>query len=118
VVSGPWKRLVFGHPAHEEGSVNRHAYAFCVMEQFWRGLKRREIYAGASTKWRNPQAELLEGAQWEAIRPDALTALGLPGNPDALLASTPAPWTPPSGNSAGAWPPTPTSGWTRRGRST
>ena len=86
MVSGPWKRLVFGHPAHEDGSVNRHAYAFCVMEQFWRGLKRREIYAGASTKWRNPQAELLEGAQWEAIRPDALTALSLPGNPDALLA--------------------------------
>jgi hypothetical protein len=46
----------------------------------------REIYADASTKWRNPQAELLEGSQWEAIRPDALTALSLPDNPDALLA--------------------------------
>jgi hypothetical protein len=34
----------------------------------------------------NPQAELLEGVQWEAIRPDALTALSLPDNPDALLA--------------------------------
>lgn len=73
VVNGSWRRLVFGHPAREDGSVNRHAYAFCVLERFWRGLKRREIYADASTKWRNPQAELLEGVQWEAIRPDALT---------------------------------------------
>ncbi|GAA5065178.1 TnpA family transposase [Thermocatellispora tengchongensis] len=86
MVNSPWKRLVFGHPIREDGSVNRHAYAFCVLERFWRGLKRREIHADASTKWRNPQAELLEGAQWEAIRPDALTALSLPTDPDALLA--------------------------------
>ena len=37
VVTGPWRRLVFGHPAHEGGAVSRHAYAFCVLEQFWRG---------------------------------------------------------------------------------
>ncbi|GAA2313856.1 hypothetical protein GCM10010149_76530 [Nonomuraea roseoviolacea subsp. roseoviolacea] len=43
VVNGPWKRLVFGYPAREDGSVNRHAYAFCVLERFWRALKRREI---------------------------------------------------------------------------
>ena len=36
VVTGPWRRLVFGHPAHEGGAVSRHAYAFCVLEQFWR----------------------------------------------------------------------------------
>ncbi len=33
-----------------------------MLERFWRGLKRREIYADASTKWRNPQAELPPGA--------------------------------------------------------
>jgi TnpA family transposase len=86
VVSGPWKRLVFGHPAHADGAVNRHAYALCVLEQFWRHLKRREIYAGASTKWRNPQAQLLEGEAWKAIRGDVLATLGLPDNPDGLLA--------------------------------
>ena len=47
---------------------------------------RREIYADASTRWRNPQAQLLEGDQWEDVRPEVLTALGLPENPDALLA--------------------------------
>jgi len=86
VVNGPWKRLVFGHPAHEDGTVIRHAYAFCVLDQFYRHLKRREIHADASTRWRNPQAQLLEGEVWETIRPDVLTTLGLPENPDALLA--------------------------------
>jgi hypothetical protein len=86
VVNGSWKRLVFGHPVRDDASVNRHAYTFCVLEQFWRGLKRREIYADASTKWRNPQAELLEGHQWDAIRPEVLTALSLPADPDELLA--------------------------------
>ena len=43
-------RLVFGHPEHEDGAVSRHAYAFCVLEQFWRHLKRPEIWAGASTR--------------------------------------------------------------------
>jgi hypothetical protein len=77
---------VFGHPAHADGAVNRHAYALCVLEQFWRHLKRREIYAAASTKWRNPQAQLLEGKAWQAIRADVLTTLSLPENPDVLLA--------------------------------
>jgi Domain of unknown function (DUF4158)/Tn3 transposase DDE domain len=86
VVSGPWRRLVFGHPAHEGGVVSRHAYTFCVLEQFWRGLKRRDIYAEASTRWRNPQARLLDGHAWTAIRSDVLTTLGLPGDPGALLA--------------------------------
>jgi TnpA family transposase len=86
VVNGTWKRLVFGHPAREGGAVNRHAYTFCVLEQFYRHLKRREVYADASTRWRNPQAQLLEGDRWAQVRPDVLTALGLPENPDALLA--------------------------------
>jgi len=87
VVTGSWKRLVFGHPEHEGGAVNRHAYTFCVLEQFYRHLKRREIHAEASTRWRNPQAQLLEGEAWVAIRPEVLTTLGLPADPDALLAA-------------------------------
>ena len=86
LVPGPWRRLVFGHPKHEDGAVSRHAYAFCVLEQFWRHLKRREIGAGASTRWRSPQAQLLYGKAWTAIGGDVLTSLGLPGDPGALLA--------------------------------
>jgi hypothetical protein len=84
--NGPWRRLVFGHPTHAGGAVSRHAYAFCVLEQFWRYLKRRDIYADASTRWRNPQARLLEGEAWKSIRGDVLAALSLPDSPDVLLA--------------------------------
>ncbi len=87
VVTGPWKHLVFGHPARPDGAVDRGAYIFCVLEQFCRHLKHREIYADASTRYRNPQARLLDGAEWEAVKDDVLTTLGLPENPDALLAS-------------------------------
>ena len=59
---------------------------FCVLEQFWRNLKRRDIWADASTQWRNPQARLLEGEAWQSARGDVLTSLGLPGNPAALMA--------------------------------
>ena len=85
VVNGPWRRLVFGHPVHEGGAVSRHAYAFCVLEQFWRNLKRRDTWADASTRWRNPQARLLEGQAWQAVRGDVLAAVGLPDDPDGLL---------------------------------
>jgi hypothetical protein len=48
VVTGVWKRLVFGHPARTDGLVDRNAYVFCVLEEFHRRLRRREIYAPAS----------------------------------------------------------------------
>lgn len=89
--------------------MSRHAYVFCVLEQFWRGLKRRDIYADASTRWRNPQARLPEGQAWMAIRADVLTTLGLPGDPDGLLAGHARRWMPPTGKSAGGWPPAPRS---------
>ncbi len=85
VVTGPWKHLVFGHPTRADGSVDRNAYTFCVVEQFHRHLKRREIYAEASARWRNPQAHLLEGQGWERVKDDVLTSLGLPVDPEGLL---------------------------------
>jgi TnpA family transposase len=86
VVTGPWARLVFGHPARADASVDRNAYTFCVLEQFYRHLKRREIHAAASTRWRDPAAGLLEGPGWDAAKGDVLSTLGLPEDPDALLA--------------------------------
>ncbi|MFC4062898.1 DUF4158 domain-containing protein [Planomonospora corallina] len=61
VVNGPWKRLVFGHPVREDGSVGRHAYALCVLERFWRALKRREIYAEAQPAGRAAGRRALGG---------------------------------------------------------
>jgi hypothetical protein len=87
VVTGPWKHLVSGHPARDHGTVDRGACIFCVLEQFCRHLKHREIYAGTSARYRSPQARLLDGAEWEAVKDDVLTTLGLPEDPGALLAS-------------------------------
>jgi hypothetical protein len=66
VMTGPWKWLVFGHPARTDNLVDRNAYVFCVLEQFHRHLKRREIHAPASSRWREPDAQLLKGrpGQW------------------------------------------------------
>jgi len=86
VVSGVWQRLVFGYPARTDGLVDRNAYVFCVLEQFHRHLKRREIYAPGSSRWRDPNAQLLGGAEWEAVRTSVLTDLGLPADPEELLA--------------------------------
>ena len=77
VVNGPWKRLVFGHPAHEDGAVNRHAYAFCVLEQFYRHLKRREIHARTerAAAARAHAAATLALAQPAAVDPAGWTTL-------------------------------------------
>ncbi|MFG2585869.1 hypothetical protein [Streptomyces malaysiensis] len=50
MVNGPRKRRVCGHPAHEDGVANRHAYTFCLLEQFYRHLKRRDIDHGLSSQ--------------------------------------------------------------------
>ena len=60
---------------------------FCVLTQFHARLKRRDIYAETSTRWRDPRAQLLDGEAWTAAKGTVLTALGLPEDPDALLAA-------------------------------
>jgi len=69
-----------------DGRVDKNAYVFCVLTQFHSRVKRREIYAEASTRWRDPRAQLLDGAAWQAAKETALVALDLPEDPDALLA--------------------------------
>ena len=81
-----WKRLVFAAPGLPDGAVDKNAYVFCVLTAFHRHLKRREIYANASTRWRDPRARLLAGDAWRTAKPAVLTALSLPATPDDLLA--------------------------------
>jgi TnpA family transposase len=85
VPAGWWRRLVYstGRP---EGTVDRAAYVFCVLEQFHRHLLRRDIYATPSARWGDPRAQLLTGPAWEAARAPALNALGVPEDPSELLA--------------------------------
>jgi len=83
LVQGSWKRLVFGSPP--TGAVEKNAYVFCVLTQFHRHLKRREIYAEASSRWRDPRAQLLDGDAWMNAKEPVLRALSLPSNPEDLL---------------------------------
>ena len=85
VVPAGWRPLVF--PADRPaGCVDRAAYVFCLLEQFHRFLKRREVYASASSRWGDPRAQLLSGAAWDVARGPALNALQLPTEPDSFLA--------------------------------
>jgi hypothetical protein len=85
LISEGWKRLVYrkGRPAE---TVDRAAYTLCLLEQFHRQLKHRNIFAPASTRWRDPRAQLLTGEAWERARETGMNALSLPAEPAALLA--------------------------------
>ncbi|WP_327151567.1 Tn3 family transposase [Nocardia sp. NBC_01329] len=85
LVGGGWKRLVYPEGRPQE-TVDRAAYTLCVLEQFHRQLKHRNIFAENSSKWRDPRAHLLTGMDWEQAREKGLNALGLPDNPRAQLA--------------------------------
>lgn len=63
-----------------QGAVDRDAYVVCVLEQLFRALKRRDIYASPSHRWSDPRARLLQGKGWEAVREDVLAGLRLDEN--------------------------------------
>ncbi|WP_227999729.1 Tn3 family transposase [Nocardia australiensis] len=84
LAGGGWQRLVY--PSERpEGTVDRAAYTLCVLEQFHRNLKYRNIFAEHSSKWRDPRAHLSSGVVWEQARGAGMNALGLPENPHAML---------------------------------
>ena len=92
LVTGSWRRLVYGPPASPTGEtetaaaeradqVNRRAYACCVVEHLHRALRRRDVFADGADRWGDPRARLLAGAAWARAKPEVLTALGLPEAP-------------------------------------
>jgi hypothetical protein len=85
LLGGEWRRLVH-RPGLPDGVVDKAGWVFCVLERFHRALRRRDVYAETSTRWRDPRAQLLDGPAWVAAMPAALNALGLPEDPDRLLA--------------------------------
>ncbi|MFN2506942.1 MAG: Tn3 family transposase, partial [Acidimicrobiales bacterium] len=85
VVPASWRRVVF-KPGRPEGTVDRAGYVLCVLEQFHQRLRRRDIFATASSRWADPRAQLLAGPAWDAARGPVLNALQLPEDPDGLLA--------------------------------
>jgi hypothetical protein len=79
---GGWWAQVFpkGRPTE---TVDRNGYVFCVLDLFHRRLRRRDIFAAASTRWADPRSQLLTEAVWGSKREALLDELDLP---DELLA--------------------------------
>ncbi|MCX4750311.1 Tn3 family transposase [Kitasatospora sp. NBC_01287] len=74
LLAGSWRRLVLTAPQLEPGTVDWKAYTFCVLEQFHRMLRRKEVFAKNSSKWGDPRAKLLAGEAWAQAKPTVLAA--------------------------------------------
>lgn len=81
VVPRPWRRLVMG----VDTAIDRRAYTVCVMECFQDHLRRRDVFVPSSARWGDPRAALLQGVQWEAMRPQVCRALGRHDTPTPEL---------------------------------
>ncbi len=81
VVNRAWHRLVFD----SNGQIDRRFYTFCVLERLQDNLERRDVWVSPSERWGNPRAKLLEGAMWEAARPQVCRTLDLPPTPEPAL---------------------------------
>jgi TnpA family transposase len=73
IVGKGWLRWV----CPSVGEVERRAYTFCVLEQLVSGLRRRDLYVTPSVQWSNPQAKLLQGGEWTAVRAQVCRTLNL-----------------------------------------
>ena len=71
VVTESWRRHIFP----EKDKVDRHAYAFCVLDQLQQALRRRDVFVNSSLHWADPRRLLLERGAWEAARPRVLRVL-------------------------------------------
>ena len=90
VPGGWWQRLVFPKD-RPEGTVDRNAYVFCVLELFHAGLRHRDIFATVSDRWSDPRARLLAGSRWDDAKGAALSTLQLPEDPDRCWPRMPLP---------------------------
>jgi hypothetical protein len=85
VVTPGWRELVLRRDRPAE-TVDRVGYVFCVLDQFHQRLRRRDIFAAASSRWADPRARLLSGPAWESARESLTDSLQLPEDPAELLA--------------------------------
>jgi hypothetical protein len=82
MVPSAWRRLV---KPPREVEVERRASTLCPMERLQESLRRRDICVARSDRWGDPRVKLLQGAQWEAMRPQGCRALGRSESPEPEL---------------------------------
>ena len=81
LATGPWARRC----TQPDGTLNRPAYTFLVLERLREALRRRDVYAPGSSRWGDPRAQLLDGAAWEAARGQVTDSLTIDPDPHAEL---------------------------------
>ena len=81
LATGVWRRLVTG----ADGLLDRRAYTFCVLERLREALRRRDVFAPASSRWAHPRARLLTGPAWEGARDEVCRSLGHDASADREL---------------------------------
>jgi TnpA family transposase len=81
-VPGGWRRLVV--PRHAP-TVDRQAYTLCAVERLQESLHRRDVFVARSERWGDPRVKLLQGAQWDVLRPQVCRALGRSESPEPEL---------------------------------
>jgi TnpA family transposase len=87
LVPPAWRPAVYANRELTSGTVDRDAYVVCVLEQLFKALGRRDVFAAPSLRWSDPRARLLDGPRWEAVRHDVLAGLSLQAPVGEHLAS-------------------------------
>jgi len=78
LATGVWQRLV----TTPDGQLDRRAYTFCVLERLRESLRRRDVFAPASSRWADPRARLLTGQAWDVAREQVCRSLGHDASPE------------------------------------
>ncbi|HZF98902.1 MAG TPA: Tn3 family transposase [Pseudoxanthomonas sp.] len=81
IVGKAWQR----HVLREDGGVDAHAYTFCVLDELQGALRRRDVFVAPSWRYADPRAGLLDGTEWESVRPIICRTLGLSASPEPTL---------------------------------
>lgn len=106
VVSASWEPHVRDQ---KTATVDRAAYACCVLDRLRVGLRRRDVYAAGSTRWGDPRAELLSPEVWDAKKSRHVRIWPSTPTQPTSWPTSPRPSTPRGGALAAGWRPTRTS---------
>jgi len=96
LVTGTWRRLVFGRPGARADVVDHRAYVFCVLEHLHRALRRRDVFAVGSDRWGTRGPGCSAGTPG-ARQAEVLSAFGSARAPSPTSARSPPAWTRPIG---------------------
>jgi len=81
-ISTSWNRVVIkGH----DNKINPCAYNFWTIKKIIEGIKSHDIYITDSERYGDPRENLLQGAAWDALRPQILRTLDWSSSSDEAL---------------------------------